>query len=674
VYVILDQVERYVNTHGRFPRKMYVQIDGGAENANSTLVGWLQLLVAKQLIPEILLTRLPVGHTHEDIDALFGHIWAAYRLRPCLTMSDYVEVVRRCFDGNSKVEVDFDDVNVIPNYFEFLKPHNEKIARWAKEELTVHQVHIYAVQEDIASPLGYRLRYRDYCSDRVVLLKACSKIEAVTLIGQQTGLETITHHVKWFPDERNDLGVLGAGIFTLRRIPATDPDTGIPPINFHSKHIENLETTRSAIMNHGMFPSKSGKREEWDSWFKSVMPEERILSGLEYIKSHSYRQPLNDYLSNKKQARRQIAPKILNEIANEIASSSFTSVEWPEEVFSYSTPHVNFPDWKASVINPRVYKYQSENAQKIVKLFQDNTLKYYLRMEEKTSVNQLQGILRRRLNTQGKHEALNGNKEELIKRIAQGDFMRYSKIYGGVREKDKREILDFYWEESLMEPSFRIDKSSTVFKLVSSMKDQAESLNEAIFIKILDLFRSRDLLQQRANDTLYDVTETKNIGNAYKRSYFFEPEISTKVFVLEMSEENLMINIHNALIDRRTQRLYFPIRSMKSLVVISIQDKEFLYYNADNKSTVSMITIAGQEFFECFKTNVLCGMSDQASLDTWKIVCHKYCVKWERCGDIALLALMVHLMNDLPIYFEKENILSFRQMLAISIIDNSLYC
>ena len=120
MYVLLDQVERYLKTHGRFPRKMYVQIDGGAENANSTLVGWLQLIVAKQLLPEILLTRLPVGHTHEDIDALFGHIWAAYRLKPCLTMSDYVEVVRLCFDGNSKVEVDFDDVNVIPDYHTFL--------------------------------------------------------------------------------------------------------------------------------------------------------------------------------------------------------------------------------------------------------------------------------------------------------------------------------------------------------------------------------------------------------------------------------------------------------------------------------------------------------------------------------------------------------------------------
>ena len=237
---------------------MYIQIDGGPENANTTLLGWLQLLVAKRIVPEILLTRLPVGHTHEDIDALFGHIWTSFRLNPCLTLSDYAEVVHRCFAGNSKVNVHMDDVYVIPDYYLYLKPHNDTLNRWAKEELSVHQIHIYAVLEDFLSPLGYRMRYRDFCSDRVVLLKQCSKIDAATEIGQLTGLEPVTHHVKWFPEQRNDIGVLGDGIFTLRRIPVTTP-YGIPPIDFNAKNIEYLWTTRAAIMNHKMFPENSKK-------------------------------------------------------------------------------------------------------------------------------------------------------------------------------------------------------------------------------------------------------------------------------------------------------------------------------------------------------------------------------------------------------------------------------
>ena len=70
IHGILDQIERYRIRKGRFPRQLFLQLDGGTENANSAVLGWLQVLVAKRLIPEIFFTRLPTGHTHADIDAL----------------------------------------------------------------------------------------------------------------------------------------------------------------------------------------------------------------------------------------------------------------------------------------------------------------------------------------------------------------------------------------------------------------------------------------------------------------------------------------------------------------------------------------------------------------------------------------------------------------------------
>lgn len=54
-------------------------------------------------------------------------------------------------------------------------------------------------------PLGYKFRYRDYCSDRVVELKLVNMMEAQTTIGRTTGIEPVTNHVKWFPEENNDL-------------------------------------------------------------------------------------------------------------------------------------------------------------------------------------------------------------------------------------------------------------------------------------------------------------------------------------------------------------------------------------------------------------------------------------------------------------------------------------
>ena len=74
IHVILDQIERYkTRNNGKFPRKIHIQYDGGGENANQSVVGCMQLIVA--FIAEILFTRLPTGHTDENIDSLFGHIW-----------------------------------------------------------------------------------------------------------------------------------------------------------------------------------------------------------------------------------------------------------------------------------------------------------------------------------------------------------------------------------------------------------------------------------------------------------------------------------------------------------------------------------------------------------------------------------------------------------------------
>lgn len=40
----------------------------------------IEYLVAKKFCPLIVLTRLPVGHTHEDIDSRFGKIWVSFSL------------------------------------------------------------------------------------------------------------------------------------------------------------------------------------------------------------------------------------------------------------------------------------------------------------------------------------------------------------------------------------------------------------------------------------------------------------------------------------------------------------------------------------------------------------------------------------------------------------------
>jgi hypothetical protein len=56
------------------PDTLYHQIDGGSENTAKATLALCELLVAKRLPRKVVLSRLPVGHTHEDIDAVFGTI------------------------------------------------------------------------------------------------------------------------------------------------------------------------------------------------------------------------------------------------------------------------------------------------------------------------------------------------------------------------------------------------------------------------------------------------------------------------------------------------------------------------------------------------------------------------------------------------------------------------
>lgn len=53
---------------------IYIQIDGGPDVMCKEMLAYCNLLVAKNSetgVKRVVLTRLPVGHTHEDIDGRF---------------------------------------------------------------------------------------------------------------------------------------------------------------------------------------------------------------------------------------------------------------------------------------------------------------------------------------------------------------------------------------------------------------------------------------------------------------------------------------------------------------------------------------------------------------------------------------------------------------------------
>jgi len=73
IFVILSELEKFYDENGYWPEEFFVQIDGGSEFANKSVLAMCELIVSKRMARVLLLTRLPTGHTHEDIDGILHY-------------------------------------------------------------------------------------------------------------------------------------------------------------------------------------------------------------------------------------------------------------------------------------------------------------------------------------------------------------------------------------------------------------------------------------------------------------------------------------------------------------------------------------------------------------------------------------------------------------------------
>jgi hypothetical protein len=112
IYCISCQIEAFRRRHKKFPEELYIQLDGGSENANAHVLAYLELLVSKRVARLIYFTRLPTGHTHEDIDAVFAHVWVYFRIKPVHTLEEYKDGIEKAF-RDSKLSVEVKDVMVV---------------------------------------------------------------------------------------------------------------------------------------------------------------------------------------------------------------------------------------------------------------------------------------------------------------------------------------------------------------------------------------------------------------------------------------------------------------------------------------------------------------------------------------------------------------------------------
>ena len=160
-------------------------------------------LVQKRICNTLFYTRLPTGHTHDDIDACFAIIWHYFiSFNTIDTFSQFKGGVESAFRQETGMQCFVHQmIVVIPDYKSFygdcVDPKFadaftliDTMHQWKFEAVAIHPTYF---------PHGVKTSYRAYSSDKVVEFDKKCKDECLHPIGQATGLEPRTLYIAWRP-------------------------------------------------------------------------------------------------------------------------------------------------------------------------------------------------------------------------------------------------------------------------------------------------------------------------------------------------------------------------------------------------------------------------------------------------------------------------------------------
>jgi hypothetical protein len=221
IYTWLIELEKEYKEKGCIPDTVYHQIDGGSENANKEYLVISELLIHKRICKKIVLTRLPVGHTHEDIDAMFGIIWTKFRNAHVPTPQMAALLFSNAYKKSANQGVlptQVHDIFAIPDFAKYIVGCFNTPARFAKEEWTIRQFIFEAVTPSDEFPLGVKGSYRHYAEDNVVEIWAKSDVTLKeNVVSTLTPYVPVNVKVKVFPEPTVDRP--SGGFYLLRSVP-----------------------------------------------------------------------------------------------------------------------------------------------------------------------------------------------------------------------------------------------------------------------------------------------------------------------------------------------------------------------------------------------------------------------------------------------------------------------
>lgn len=403
IYCILRELHKFYDEHHYFPETLYVQVDGGAENANKYVLGMLELLVVKRICKDVWYTRLPTGHTHEDIDAVFGTIWSAFRAEPMLTMDEWKEKLLSVFEETT-LATTLEDVWVVSDYAALLENCIIRgLGQLHKDLKTQHQWRFRAVMQCDEFKHGCKTTYRAYSSDSVIEFIRKPRQNCISDIGQRTGLEPTRVFCRWYPSPLCDVNRQGIeGMYLLETLPSMEVRPGVvspTPAPLPDTAIPRITECLSEIRSKYHIIAHNAVRRWWSNW--EVIYKPRSDNMLEYVAQLrrnriTYRAPLKDILFS---IATRLEPRSLNLSINDYSDYD-PNFRWPE-VFARATNSVQSVLFNPNPPPPREYATNDLVLQDDLSRWNGNTVSYYTIALQRRTLEQLKALLSRRVGLSG---------------------------------------------------------------------------------------------------------------------------------------------------------------------------------------------------------------------------------------------------------------------------------
>ena len=293
MYTFLDTLEKVIQDEGKLPDTVYHQIDGGSENTARAWFALCELIVARRLCKKLVLTRLTVGHTHEDIDSKFGILWRKIRNKFIYTPQQYASKIKK-YLSTKKHECEVVDIFAIPDFKTLLDEHVDKeFSAQSKMEKTQLQWTFEAVTPDDYFTHGVRVFYRAYAADEVVqIIEDSSK---------QCGVWAKAADIFDYPMKDLENGIPVDGMIVLTSLPTTKPN----PYPFVQGSRELLDNILLKVRQD--FQQCHPKVvDAWTEWSRDVAPASDCVE--EYVAKHPLHIPLGDILFSGAPVDRSVVP------------------------------------------------------------------------------------------------------------------------------------------------------------------------------------------------------------------------------------------------------------------------------------------------------------------------------------------------------------------------------